>query len=422
MNKTILTDAIGYVEEEYLNTYITAKWQALCQKKQAAPKRRAALAACAAVVIGATVFALHSLIVPPVVTPGEFQLPVEAQSIVWAKDTTSSLSDQAALTYKKWNNLVVHEDVADMLNTSASDTYIALKILFAEDRYNRISDFVYNGTTYAQYKQEEDEISTAKRKLESLYSYSLRITVEEIYEQYLDEFGQEFLDRYILNGKLLEAVLRADYDTLVSKQRALVKTIDAAHAAFYRSLYQEIFPVFEATGLSVVYKDWGVFLFATPAQLAEITIEAPENYRIFHASESGYHSPVRIPDPSLPPLTEQQVTGFALHKLSLSYDFRSGIEATTDEALVQNLYTMMEDYQHQFDELLILVSTNTTIDSEIWSRMNCRHIESHEYIYNVWLYLPFASLDLEALRDLSQQQGVRSIHITFNDDANLQAQ
>lgn len=157
---------------------------------------------------------------------------------------TAAVSDTSDEGFTEWNGRNVYYQLLEAFEKNSDNDLFAVGMWRAID-----PTFVYEGKTIAQYGEARELEYQLKDKLGQLIKegeslkYGTKLYeggapekwYKGLYEERVSFYGQELLDKYIVNGEFLKAQAEQDWEA-AEKQTAAQEKYDEAVRAYYTAL------------------------------------------------------------------------------------------------------------------------------------------------------------------------------------------
>jgi len=262
-------------------------------------KKWTTLAACAILVMSFVMihFARHN--------SKPFDLPVDADEILWSTDIASDNQSNIVL---QWQGLKVSEGLFAALLSAQEKDYLAIYVRADE---NKLNNFIYDGKKYQDYYLELDQLRTLLIKLESLkkdgetLKYGEKVYTEgvpsgdkwskELYEQTISYYGAELLNLYIVDGEFLCSKVEDDMIETENKIQSLYPMLETIRNEFNLQDARMLCEQFQKSGYDVTVAGTTMYLFITKEDLVNLNISNVNQYVFHHASYRDYANAEMLP-------------------------------------------------------------------------------------------------------------------------------
>lgn len=343
-------------------------------------------------------------------------LPTDIENIAW---NTGDQGFTEGLVISPWKGWHIDYFLHEQLVYGDAEQYIAIRVMRREE-----AAFEFEGRTIGQMRTEKDEAYAKASILEvflkeghALQYGELLYTegtpdgerwTKEHYDERLAFYGEVFLKEYIANSIFLKEKAESDLQECRRKAQTLEVAYNRAIDAYHKSYLVREAEIFSAEGACAIVKNSRLFLFVTRIQLETLEIEGKEQYSLSFAKRRSYeHIEGEIPT------LKNNVTGFALDKITCEVTPNKLYSPESDEKLIETINGMIRTGQFDTDQLLFTVYGNESLSEELFADMNCEDLSVLSYVNAAHASVLFENIDLEALRDLSLQPSVTSITISW---------
>ena len=426
MKKKEWNEGLNYLDPDLVEKYVEQK-DRLRQKKQKTKGiwlRFGSIAACFLLIVSA-------VIVVPMLREDEpsFQLPTDINNIIWNTDigVSSEISKEAPL-WEGWR--VDSYSLYQELEKAAPDQYFALHITktFWEG-------FVYNGKTVAQIRQEQKDKYRLFGKLAQLLKdgdvlkygdlvYTIGTPkgekwAKELYDERIEYYGEELLSKYIVNGEFNKVQVEEDSSNAIATAEQLGIMADDAYKAYHSSYVDDIEKIFSELGLCTIVKNNKLFVFIQKEKLANLEVADKGSYKLSLAKRRNYeHEEGDIPT------YENKVQGFALEKIQFETFDHSSQFAKTDAELIDKINDLIVAGQFDTDRIRISITSSEALSEDIFTDMNCETIyltKKYKTRAFAWLSVKYENINLEALKEISNMNTIKTITIYLDIEVPLVA-
>lgn len=205
----------------------------------------------------------------------------------------------AALITDENNGLKLTENLYNALYKTETDgsRLFAVKVGFSADCPD---DYIFEGKTYLQLKNELQEAEMLLEKLSALVKdgeylkYGERICdsgtpdgekwSEELYNERTAYYGAEILKKYISADEFLSRLLEEDINVQSAAVDGAFELINRCRAE-YKATYAEntVIPLFEKLGFSAVNQNGEAVIFISKEDFMSLRLPGNENYWFSHA-------------------------------------------------------------------------------------------------------------------------------------------
>lgn len=414
MNGEILLDAVSNIDSEIIENYY--------KYKNALPKlRKQRLYKYLAMVASFCIILSSVLVISRFWKNNPHDLPVDVDEIIWYKGN-GSISDSDA-TVSEWNGLYVTSELKEALNKAEGSRYLALIVRKLDD--SLMKDYVYNGKKYSEYEAERDALYLTSAKLkailregdllkygELLYTDGIpegEIWTKSYYDERVSAYGEEFLNKYIVNGEFLKDSVENDLAQNELDTEAIYDVMEQAMLAYTAKNAEEMLGSFTEKGYFARCKSGNLFLFITKDELANLNVENKEMYEFSLASRFNYIGRENVK----PPQVTDKVKGFALEKFHI---YNGKYEIKTDKDIADAINSVIDIHKYSDSQALefnFYVDREVSEDmcEEIFKDMNYEQLYYSSYFPSVRLIVSYKDVNMKALKELSQRYDIRSIKI-----------
>ena len=285
-------------------------------------KSYAAAAACLLLIVG-TIFAapplrkLFSGVGPSAIVPHE--LPTDMDNILWAGDEASGVAPDHADAFVSWNGWSMDYALYEMLNRADSTDFIAI-VVYKNSAADR-DRFEYHGTTFEKLREERDELYLLANNLLAFHKEGEWLKYGELlyttgtpdgekwsksfYDERVSCYGEDFIAKYIVDGKVQTALLNEDYIACQNRITEIAKKTEEFMQAYRESCVDDVEARFVRSGLCTIVRNGSVFLFVQKDDLAALNIDSKQDYMLSLAKRLSFEGS----DANVP-VTDDVVTGF----------------------------------------------------------------------------------------------------------------
>lgn len=417
MTNTNIYRSLGGLDPELIAKAAPA--ETVQKKKRNGWVKWASLAACFALI-------LSTIIVIPMLSKDEpsFGLPTDIDNIIWNTDIGDApdISIQVPL-WEGWR--VDSYSLYQKLDRAAPNQYFALHIS------KTFSDgFVFNGKTVAQIRQEKEDKCSLFEKLAQLLKdgdvlkygelvYTIGTPegekwAKELYDQRIEYYGEDLLSNYIVDGEFNKAQVEEDSSNVFAEAEQLEIMADDAYKAYHSSYVDDTEKVFSELGLCTIVKNNKLFVFIQKEKLANLEVVDKGSYKLSLAKRRNYeHEEGDIPT------YENKVQGFALEKIECETFDHSSRFAKTDAELIDKINAMIVAGQYDTDRIRISITSSAALSEEVFKDMNCETInvtKKYQTSAFAWLSVKYENINLEALKEISNMNTIKSISIYLENE------
>lgn len=372
------------------------------------------------------VLILSAVIVVPMLREDEptSQLPIDINNIIW--DTDIGDSPAISIEIPLWEGWRVDSySLYQELEKADPNQYFALHI-----SKTFWDDFVYNGKTVAQIRQEKEDKYNLFEKLAQLLKDGdvlkygeLVYTVgtpdgekwaKELYDERIEYYGEELLSKYIVDGEFYKAQVEEDSSNAIAEAEQLEIMDDDAYKAYHSSYVDDTEKIFSEMGFYTVVKNKKLFVFIQKEKLANLEVADKGSYKLRLAKRRNYeHEEGDIPT------YEDNVTGFALEKIECETFDHSSRFAKTDAELIDKINALIEAGQFDTDRIRISITSSAALSEDVFKDMNYETINvtrKYQTSAFAWLSVKYENINLEALKEISNMNTIKSISIYLENE------
>ncbi|MBQ3228053.1 MAG: hypothetical protein IJB43_05670 [Clostridia bacterium] len=372
------------------------------------------------------VLILSAVIVVPMLREDEptSQLPIDINNIIW--DTDIGDSPAISIEIPLWEGWRVDSySLYQELEKADPNQYFALHI-----SKTFWDDFVYNGKTVAQIRQEKEDKYNLFEKLAQLLKDGdvlkygeLVYTVgtpdgekwaKELYDERIEYYGEELLSKYIVDGEFYKAQVEEDSSNAIAEAEQLEIMDDDAYKAYHSNYLDDTEKIFSEMGFYTVVKNKKLFVFIQKEKLAKLDLADKGSYKLRLAKRRNYeHEEGDIPT------YEDNVTGFALEKIECETFDHSSRFAKTDAELIDKINALIEAGQFDTDRIRISITSSAALSEDVFKDMNYETINvtrKYQTSAFAWLSVKYENINLEALKEISNMNTIKSISIYLENE------
>lgn len=424
MSKKKLLDAISYLDSELIENYFEEKQvNAKLKRPYWNWKKYSAVAAVFCVIVSSILLAL-SVMKRPTQT-NEFTLPVEEQYIAWLSDDTNVYDKDTSKM--EWEGLSVSENLYSILQDIEDEAYVA--VIVRNDNDSMLNQYEYQGKKYEDYQQEYEELVSLADKLEAIvkegeylkYGAALYIEgapdgtrwSEEYYNERLEFYGSELIDKYIKAGEFKHTDVEQDIvlnEENISKKLGIMEEAVKAYSVHNM---EKMYEVFESSDYCVTSKNDNLYLFITKADFAKLSVKNAETYDFYSASLSGYKGEISSQSTSDTDIDiVGDVTGFETSKIHFDAIDDENFAIGNDQDVIEGLNQTISKWKNSYDSLEFTFYFYEEADEEWFEEMNYVEIWQFNYPKRIVVQVAYENINVEALKELSLRKEISSIHIS----------
>ena len=372
------------------------------------------------------VLILSAVIVVPMLREDEptSQLPIDINNIIW--DTDIGDSPAISIEIPLWEGWRVDSySLYQELEKADPNQYFALHI-----SKTFWDDFVYNGKTVAQIRQEKEDKYNLFEKLAQLLKDGdvlkygeLVYTVgtpdgekwaKELYDERIEYYGEELLSKYIVDGEFYKAQVEEDSSNAIAEAEQLEIMDDDAYKAYHSNYLDDTEKIFFEMGFYTVVKNKKLFVFIQKEKLAKLDLADKGSYKLRLAKRRNYeHEEGDIPT------YDDNVTGFALEKIECETFDHSSRFVKTDAELIDKINALIEAGQFDTDRIRISITSSADLSEDVFKDMNYETINvtrKYQTSAFAWLSVKYENINLEALKEISNMNTIKSINIYLENE------
>lgn len=382
------------------------------------------------IITAAAILALAAIIIitalPMITRETEPKLPTEIDSIIWRYPGSI---DSSMIIYDPWYDWHTDEALYNALHEASRYDYIAINVT------KKLTDkYLYDGMTIPEisqkreYNEKRHSLLLELMKEGEILKYGEKLYTEGIpgvrwskdtYDRTVERYGKEFLDEFIRGGVFYSNEAQAEMEIAEAEALRLARLYGKALEAYHASYLEEERDKFAAAGACAIVKNGRLFIFVTKAELANLKINnRNETYYLKLAYKRNYEH-----DPENTPVFENNVTGFALDRIQIKpIEYGGSYTPSSDSEVIDRLNAIIQNAQFYTDHITVSFSSMQNMTESDFENLNCRSVTIFEKRYSdsaclVWLYINFEDIDLEALRDLTNNPLIKD-YITIYAESN----
>lgn len=425
MSKKKLLDAISYLDAELIENYFEEKqFNAKLKRPYWNWKKYSAVAAIFCVLVSSLILALS--VMKKTTQTNEFALPVEEQYIAWLSDDTNVYDKDASKM--EWEGLSVSENLYSILQDIEDEAYVA--VIVRNDSDSMLNQYEYQGKKYEDYQQEYEELMSLADKLEAIvkegeylkYGVALYIEgapdgtkwSEEYYNERLEFYGSELIDKYIKDGEFMHTDVEQDItlnEENISKKLRIMEEVVKAYSVHNM---EKMYEVFESSDYCVTSKNDNLYLFITKADFAKLSVKNAATYDFYSASLSGYKGEISSQSTSDTDTDiASDVTGFEISKIHFDAIDDEDFVIDNDQDVIDGLNQTISKWKNSYDSLeFTFYFYEEEADEEWFEEMNYVEIWQFNYPKRIVVQVTYENINVEALKELSLRKEISSIHIS----------
>ncbi|MBQ8546151.1 MAG: hypothetical protein IJ437_04340 [Clostridia bacterium] len=308
MNDVLLIDAMSNLDSDIIERYFKTK-EAFNKKKNNIRvaviwKKVIPLAACFVLIISSA----FSIVIPIINKnqKGDIKEPLETDNVIDLPNIDNPSTDipnvdgpsdaEEKEEYTTWNGMMVSWDLYNAL-LEAEDSQ-ELTIMVSDSNIESFYDYVYEGKTYAEYEAELKELRALSGKLSQLKkdgewlkygesAYTEGKYSKELYDKKIAFYGEDILNRFIVNGVFLRDDLESHYKENEEKANDIYVLLEKIIKESNRKFAFEHCKIFEQSCYNVELKENVFWLYITKRDFANLSIDKSQ-YRFDIISTEPY--------------------------------------------------------------------------------------------------------------------------------------
>lgn len=377
-----------------------------------------AVAACLLLIVGGifgapSIMKLFNNVEPSIV---DNVLPTDIDKIVWATNGQSNDDPDDANAFVTWNGWSMNYSLYEVLNRADKTDFIA--IVVSKNNSTELDSFEYKGTTLVQLRTERDELNLLSNKLidfhkegewlkygELLYTTGTpdgEKWAKSFYDERVTFYGEDFIEKYIVNGEVRTDLLNEDYATCQERFSEIAEEINALIKAYGESYVDEVEDIFVSAGACTVVRNNTVFLFEQKDKLANLKVNNKENYMLSLARRSAFDSSsTNVPNNTV----DNTVTGFVIDKLHID---GVSIEVKTDADVATAIQTLVNSN----DLLQFVIYSDVHLTEEDLEDMHYAGFDQWNYPTRTVVSIKGGNINMDAIKELTKRSDVTSVHIS----------
>lgn len=344
---------------------------------------------------------------------GDFWLPVHPDEIIWAGSNQSSEDPDDANAFVTWNGWSMNYSLYEVLNRANDTDFIAV-VVRKNNSIDRDS-FEYNGTTYAKLRAEQEDLHALREKFVDFpkmsewlkYGELLYTTgtpdgekwTKELYDETVAYYGEDFIAKYIVDGKLAFELLNEDLLACERRIGEISNELVELNEEYHKSYVDDVEDVFVRSGACTVVQNGSVFLFVQKDELANLKVKGKDNYMLSLARRSAFDgSSTNIPT------VDNSVTGFVIDKIH--FDGVSG-NINTDADVADAIQVLITNN----DLLQFIIYSEVHLTEEDLEDMHYASFDQWNYPTRTVVSVKRENINMEAIKELTKRSDVTSVHI-----------
>ena len=201
-------------------------------------------------------------------------------------------------------------------------------------------------------------------------------------------------------------------ETEILRSKTILKDVVRAYVEYSA---RQIYSVFEAYGYCVTCKNDKLYLFIEKGKLADLKVEEADMYNFYLATKRGYESAdvPKLDDTTEGECVKDEVIGFAFEKFHFDTLQDNFEEIKDDKDIIRILNETISVWQYTYDALVFTFYYEGNIEENIFESMNYVQLKKLDYPLRVVVVVKYEDIDVEILRELSQKEEVKSIHVSM---------
>ncbi|MBQ9080239.1 MAG: hypothetical protein IJY27_04120 [Clostridia bacterium] len=426
INNTLLQDAMGMIDEEFIEEIIENSAR---PSKKLTWQRIAAVAACLCLTV--SIATLTSIFfrgnTPSNTSDPDFSINID--QYIWSTESTDNMSVEIAVDdwYAAWNGWSITSELYQTLENTDDQALLAI-IVETKSNGNNMMKFKYNGTTYEEIIIEQSKLEQKYNKLiefykvgewlkygEALYTTGIpdgERWSKQLYDSEVAYYGQEMLDRYIVNGELLSDKIMQDAEETQQQIEAQEQLLKDCLAAYHKQNSIDAEEVFVKTGVTHCLKNDSLYLFVSKQELEDIKILNKSKYILGLARKRVFE----VDADELPVELDHNISGFDLEKMHLYYDGKT-IQPTSDSQVITTIENIIMLDQYAYDHLEIHVDSTFSLTDPKNQLNFLKYDTIYHYklnksqIISIHINIKYENIDMQALQRLSNMEEITYIHI-----------
>ena len=344
---------------------------------------------------------------------GDIWLPAHPDEIIWAGNDHSNEDPDDVAALVTWNGWSMNYSLYEVLNRANDADFIAVLV-----RKNNSIDrdyFKYNGTTYGELRAEQEDLHALREKFVEFpkmsewlkYGELLYTTgtpdgekwTKELYDETVAFYGEDFIAKYIVDGKLAFELLNEDLLACERRISEISNEMVELNDSYHKSYVNDVEDVFVRSGACTVVQNGSVFLFVQKDELANLKVKGKDNYMLSLARRSAFDgSSTNIPS------VDNTVTGFAIDKIR--FDGVSG-NINTDADIADAVQVLANKYEL----LQFTVYSEVHLTEEDLEYMHYASFDQWNYPTRTVVSVRRENINMEAIKELTKRSDVTSVHI-----------
>ena len=343
----------------------------------------------------------------------DIALPTDIDKIIWAANGQSNEDPDDANAFVTWNGWSMNYSLYEVLNRANDTDFIAV-VVRKNNSIDRDS-FEYNGTTYGKLRAEQEDLHALREKFVDFpkmsewlkYGELLYTTgtpdgekwTKELYDETVAYYGEDFIEKYIVDGKLAFELLNEDLLACERRIGEISNELVELNEEYHKSYVDDVEDIFVSAGACIKVRNNIVFLFVQKDELAKLNVEGKNDYMLSLARRSAFDgSSTNIPT------VDDSVTGFVIDKIH--FDGVSG-NINTDADVADAIQVLVTNN----DLLQFIIYSEVHLTEEDLEDMHYASFDQWNYPTRTVVSVKRENINMEAIKELTKRSDVTSVHI-----------
>lgn len=343
----------------------------------------------------------------------DIALPTDIDKIIWAANGQSNEDPDDANAFVTWNGWPMNYSLYEVLNRANDTDFIAV-VVRKNNSIDRDS-FEYNGTTYGKLRAEQEDLHALREKFVDFpkmsewlkYGELLYTTgtpdgekwTKELYDETVAYYGEDFIEKYIVDGKLAFELLNEDLLACERRIGEISNELVELNEEYHKSYVDDVEDIFVSAGACIKVRNNTVFLFVQKDELAKLNVEGKNDYMLSLARRSAFDgSSTNIPT------VDDSVTGFVIDKIH--FDGVSG-NINTDADVADAIQVLVTNN----DLLQFIIYSEVHLTEEDLEDMHYASFDQWNYPTRTVVSVKRENINMEAIKELTKRSDVTSVHI-----------
>lgn len=343
----------------------------------------------------------------------DIALPTDIDKIIWAANGQSNEDPDDANAFVTWNGWSMNYSLYEVLNRANDTDFIAV-VVRKNNSIDRDS-FEYNGTTYGKLRAEQEDMHALREKFVDFpkmsewlkYGELLYTTgtpdgekwTKELYDETVAYYGEDFIEKYIVDGKLAFELLNEDLLACERRIGEISNELVELNEEYHKSYVDDVEDIFVSAGACIKVRNNTVFLFVQKDELAKLNVEGKNDYMLSLARRSAFDgSSTNIPT------VDDSVTGFVIDKIH--FDGVSG-NINTDADVADAIQVLVTNN----DLLQFIIYSEVHLTEEDLEDMHYASFDQWNYPTRTVVSVKRENINMEAIKELTKRSDVTSVHI-----------